>query len=148
MIHQLKDWVKALTLDILFSISHESRTEKGMDNLMITTSSKNSSRSTSPKRRNILISSQQLSATLEHIPKIRNVSLSQTGEDSTGSGSSGGEGSLSMKGSRQKSPGTVIRVDAMDESNTNLITAEQDEFVPNIHLPTDDDGINIFTDYI
>ncbi|KAG6799090.1 transmembrane and coiled-coil domains protein 2 isoform X2 [Apis mellifera caucasica] len=45
-----------------------------------------------------------------------------------------------MKGSRQKSPGTVIRVDAMDESNTNLITAEQDEFVPNIHLPTDDDG--------
>ncbi|XP_031366892.1 transmembrane and coiled-coil domains protein 2 isoform X2 [Apis dorsata] len=111
-----------------------------MDNLMITTSSKNSSRSTSPKRRNILISSQQLSATLEHIPKIRNVSLSQTGEDSTGSGSSGGEGSLSMKGSRQKSPGTVIRVDAMDESNTNLITAEQDEFVPNIHLPTDDDG--------
>ncbi|XP_012343363.1 transmembrane and coiled-coil domains protein 2 isoform X2 [Apis florea] len=111
-----------------------------MDNLMITTSSKNSSRSTSPKRRNTFISSQQLSATLEYIPKIRNVSLSQTGEDSTGSGSSGGEGSLSMKGSRQKSPGTVIRVDAMDESNTNLITAEQDEFVPNIHLPTDDDG--------
>ena len=59
-------------------------------------------------------------------------------------GSSGGEGSLSMKGSRQKSPGTVIRVDAMDESNTNLITAEQDEFVPNIHLPTDDDGVCIF----
>lgn len=48
-----------------------------------------------------------------------------------------------MKGSRQKSPGTVIRVDAMDESNTNLITAEQDEFVPNIHLPTDDDGVCI-----
>ena len=40
-----------------------------------------------------------------------------------------------MKGSRQKSPGTVIRVDAMDEPNTNLITAEQDEFVP-IYSPT------------
>lgn len=47
-----------------------------------------------------------------------------------------------MKGSRQKSPGTVIRVgDAMDEPNTNLITAEPDEFVPNIHPPTDDEGV-------
>ncbi|XP_046140993.1 transmembrane and coiled-coil domains protein 2 isoform X8 [Osmia bicornis bicornis] len=46
-----------------------------------------------------------------------------------------------MKGSRQKSPGTVIRVgDAMDDPNTNQITAEQDEFVPNIHPPTDDEG--------
>lgn len=46
-----------------------------------------------------------------------------------------------MKGSRQKSPGTVIRVDAMDESNINLITAEQDEFVPNIHLSADEDTV-------
>lgn len=47
-----------------------------------------------------------------------------------------------MKGSRQKSPGTVIRVgDAMDEPNTSLITAEPDEFVPNIHPPTDDEGV-------
>ncbi|XP_017754591.1 PREDICTED: transmembrane and coiled-coil domains protein 2 isoform X3 [Eufriesea mexicana] len=111
-----------------------------MANLMVSTSSKNSSRSTSPNRGNTLTSSQQLSATSEHIPKARNVSLSQTGEGSTGSGSSGGGGSLSMKGSRQKSPGTVIRVDAMDEPNTNLITAEQDEFVPNIHIPADDEG--------
>ncbi|XP_076476831.1 transmembrane and coiled-coil domain 2 protein Dmtn isoform X5 [Bombus vancouverensis nearcticus] len=111
-----------------------------MANLMITTSSKNSSRSTSPNRGNTLTSPQQFSATLEHISKARNASLSQTGEGSTGSGSSGGGGSFSMKGSRQKSPGTVIRVDAMDEPNTNLITAEQDEFVPNIHLPADDEG--------
>ncbi|XP_033304727.1 transmembrane and coiled-coil domains protein 2 isoform X9 [Bombus bifarius] len=113
---------------------------KGMANLMITTSSKNSPRSTSPNRGNTLTSPQQFSATLEHISKARNASLSQTGEGSTGSGSSGGGGSFSMKGSRQKSPGTVIRVDAMDEPNTNLITAEQDEFVPNIHLPADDEG--------
>ncbi|XP_050478911.1 transmembrane and coiled-coil domains protein 2 isoform X5 [Bombus huntii] len=111
-----------------------------MANLMITTSSKNSSRSTSPNRGNTLTSPQPFSATLEHISKARNASLSQTGEGSTGSGSSGGGGSFSMKGSRQKSPGTVIRVDAMDEPNTNLITAEQDEFVPNIHLPADDEG--------
>lgn len=50
-----------------------------------------------------------------------------------------------MKGSRQKSPGTVIRGgDAMDDPNTNLITAEQDEFVPNIHPPTDDEGVCTF----
>ncbi|CAL7933977.1 unnamed protein product [Xylocopa violacea] len=112
-----------------------------MANLMVSTSSKTSSRTTSPNRGNTLTSSQQqLSATSEHTPKARNASLSQTGEGSTGSGSSGGGGSLIMKGSRQKSPGTVIRVDAMDEPNTNLITAEQDEFVPNIHLQTDEEG--------
>ncbi|KZC09930.1 Transmembrane and coiled-coil domains protein 1 [Dufourea novaeangliae] len=112
-----------------------------MASLMVTTSSKNSSRSTSPNRGNTLTSPQQLSATLDHPPKARNASLSQTGEGSTGSGSSGGGGSITMKGSRQKSPGTVIRIgDAMDESNTNLITAEPDEFVPNIHPPTDDEG--------
>ncbi|XP_015431715.1 PREDICTED: transmembrane and coiled-coil domains protein 2 isoform X3 [Dufourea novaeangliae] len=115
--------------------------KKGMASLMVTTSSKNSSRSTSPNRGNTLTSPQQLSATLDHPPKARNASLSQTGEGSTGSGSSGGGGSITMKGSRQKSPGTVIRIgDAMDESNTNLITAEPDEFVPNIHPPTDDEG--------
>ncbi|XP_076389693.1 transmembrane and coiled-coil domain 2 protein Dmtn isoform X4 [Megachile rotundata] len=117
------------------------RKKKGMASLMVTTSSKNSSRSASPNRGNILTSPQlQSSASSDHTPKARNVSLSQTGEGSTGSGSSGG-GSFSMKGSRQKSPGTVIRVgDAMDDPNTNLITAEQDEFVPNIHPPTDDEG--------
>ncbi|XP_076239753.1 transmembrane and coiled-coil domain 2 protein Dmtn isoform X2 [Calliopsis andreniformis] len=112
-----------------------------MASLMVTASSKNSSRSTSPNRGNILTSSQQLSAASDYTPKARNASLSQTGEGSTGSGSSGGGGSISMKGSRQKSPGSVIRVgDAMDEPNTNLITAEPDEFVPNIHPPTDDEG--------
>ncbi|XP_029032615.1 transmembrane and coiled-coil domains protein 2 isoform X6 [Osmia bicornis bicornis] len=110
-----------------------------MASLMVTASSKNSSRSTSPNRGNTSTSQQQ-SVSSDHTPKARNVSLSQTGEGSTGSGSSGG-GSFSMKGSRQKSPGTVIRVgDAMDDPNTNQITAEQDEFVPNIHPPTDDEG--------
>ncbi|XP_076288016.1 transmembrane and coiled-coil domain 2 protein Dmtn [Lasioglossum baleicum] len=114
---------------------------KGMASLMVTASSKNSSRSTSPNRGNTFTSHQQLSATVDHPPKARNASLSQTGEGSTGSGSSGGGGSIAMKGSRQKSPGTVIRMgDAMDEATTSLITAEPDEFVPNIHPPTDDEG--------
>ncbi|KOC67314.1 Transmembrane and coiled-coil domains protein 1 [Habropoda laboriosa] len=112
-----------------------------MANLMVTTSSKNSSRSTSPSRGNTLTSpQQQLSTTSDHTPKARNASLSQTGMDNTGSGSSGGGVSLNVKGSRQKSPGTATRVDAMDEPNTNLITAEQDEFVPNVLLPADDEG--------
>ncbi|CAK9829977.1 Transmembrane and coiled-coil domains protein 1 [Anthophora retusa] len=112
-----------------------------MANLMVTSSSKNSSRSTSPNRGNTLTSpQQQLSTTSDHTPKARNASFSQTGEDNIGSGSSGGGGSISMKGSRQKSPGTVTRVDAMDEPNTNLITAEQDEFVPNVLLAADDEG--------
>lgn len=73
---------------------------------------------------------------------------SQAGEGSTGSGSSGGGGgsSFSMKGSsRQRSPGTVIRMgDAMDEpSSSNPNTAEPDEFVPNIHPPTDDEGVRV-----
>ncbi|XP_076174961.1 transmembrane and coiled-coil domain 2 protein Dmtn isoform X2 [Ptiloglossa arizonensis] len=112
-----------------------------MASLMVTASSKNSSRSASPNRGNTLTSPQQLPASLDRTPKARNASFSQTGEGSTGSGSSGGGGTISMKGSRQKSPGTVFRVgDAMDEPNTNLITAESDEFVPNIHPPTDDEG--------
>ncbi|XP_076628985.1 transmembrane and coiled-coil domain 2 protein Dmtn isoform X2 [Colletes latitarsis] len=116
--------------------------KKGMANLMVTVSSKNSSRSTSPNRGNTVTTSpQQIPASLDRTPKARNAPLSQTGEGSTGSGSSGGGGTISMKGSRQKSPGTVIRVgDAMDEPNTNLITAEPEEFVPNIHPPTDDEG--------
>jgi hypothetical protein len=73
----------------------------------------------------------------------------QAGEGSTGSGSSGGgggtESSFSMKGcSRQRSPGNLIRVgDAMDESSGTSNTAEPDEFVPNIHPPTDDEGVCI-----
>lgn len=71
---------------------------------------------------------------------------SQAGESSTGSGSSGGGGAgsgLGMKGSsRQRSPGTLIRMgDAMDEPSSNPNTAEPDEFVPNIHPPTDDEGV-------
>lgn len=72
---------------------------------------------------------------------------SQAGEGSTGSGSSGGgAGSgLSMKGSgRQRSPGTLIRMgDVMDEPSSNPNTAEPDEFVPNIHPPTDDEGVRV-----
>lgn len=117
-----------------------------MASLMVTSSSKNSSRSTSPTRGNTSLSQAhyQQSASLEHTPKARNAPIYQTGEDSTGSGSScGGCGSsFSMKGSsRQRSPGTLIRMgDAMDESNGNPITAEPDEFVPNVQPPTDDKG--------
>ncbi|XP_043505448.1 transmembrane and coiled-coil domains protein 2 isoform X6 [Polistes fuscatus] len=117
-----------------------------MASLMVTSSSKNSSRSTSPTRGNTSLSQAhyQQSASLEHTPKARNAPIYQTGEDSTGSGSScGGCGSsFSMKGSsRQRSPGTLIRMgDAMDESNGNPITAEPDEFVPNVQPPTDDEG--------
>lgn len=75
---------------------------------------------------------------------------SQAGEGSTGSGSSGGGGggaasSLSMKSSsRQRSPGNLIRTgDAMDEPNNTTNTAEPEEFVPNIHPPTDDEGVCI-----
>lgn len=75
---------------------------------------------------------------------------SQAGEGSTGSGSSGGGGggtgsSLSMKGtSRQRSPGNLIRTgDAMDEPSNTTNTAEPEEFVPNIHPPTDDEGVCI-----
>ncbi|XP_035729604.1 transmembrane and coiled-coil domains protein 1-like isoform X2 [Vespa mandarinia] len=116
-----------------------------MASLMVTSSSKNSSRSTSPTRGNTSISQahHQQSASLEHTPKARNAPIYQTGEGSTGSGSScGGCGSsFSMKGSsRQRSPGTIIRMDVMDESNGNPITAESDEFVPNVQPPTDDEG--------
>lgn len=74
---------------------------------------------------------------------------SQAGEGSTGSGSSGGGGgagsSLSMKSSsRQRSPGNLIRTgDAMDEPSNTTNTAEPEEFVPNIHPPTDDEGVCI-----
>ncbi|XP_015191720.1 PREDICTED: transmembrane and coiled-coil domains protein 2 isoform X2 [Polistes dominula] len=117
-----------------------------MASLMVTSSSKNSSRSTSPTRGNTSLSQAhyQQSSSLEHTPKARNAPIYQTGEGSTGSGSScGGCGSsFSMKGSsRQRSPGTLIRMgDAMDESNGNPITAEPDEFVPNVQPPTDDEG--------
>ncbi|KAG7198996.1 hypothetical protein KM043_013148 [Ampulex compressa] len=116
-----------------------------MASLMVTASSKNSSRSTSPNRGStsgLQAHQQQLTTNLEHTPKLRNAPIPQTGEGSTGSGSSGGGGSLNMKGSgRQRSPGTVIRMgDNMDEPSTNPITAEPDEFVPNIHPPTDDEA--------
>ncbi|KAK2582928.1 hypothetical protein KPH14_008991 [Odynerus spinipes] len=117
-----------------------------MASLMVTSSSKNSSRSTSPSRGNTSISHShhQHSASSDHTPKARNASIYQTGEGSTGSGSScgGGGNSFSMKAnSRQRSPGTIIRMgDVMDESNGNPITAEPDEFVPNVQPPTDDEG--------
>ncbi|XP_011345505.1 transmembrane and coiled-coil domains protein 2 isoform X2 [Ooceraea biroi] len=121
-----------------------------MASLMVnTSSSKNSSRSGSPSRAPSTSQShqqQQSTANLDHTPKLRNAPISQAGEGSTGSGSSGGGGgtgsSFSMKGSsRQRSPGNLIRVgDAMDEPSGTSNTAEPDEFVPNIHPPTDDEG--------
>ncbi|XP_066599455.1 transmembrane and coiled-coil domains protein 2 isoform X2 [Prorops nasuta] len=122
-----------------------------MANLMVTTSSKNSSRSASPNRGTTSQSNNQQHhlVSVERNLKSRNPQISQTREGSTGSGSSGGGiasgnggGSISMKGSsRQRSPGNVIRMgDAMDESNPNPVTAEPEEFVPNIHPPTDDES--------
>ncbi|KAH0953708.1 hypothetical protein HN011_006178 [Eciton burchellii] len=119
-----------------------------MANLMVNTSSKSSSRSGSPSRATSIsqLHQQQSTANLDHTPKLRNAPIPQAGEGSTGSGSSGGgggtESSFSMKGcSRQRSPGNLIRVgDAMDESSGTSNTAEPDEFVPNIHPPTDDEG--------
>ncbi|XP_011881868.1 PREDICTED: transmembrane and coiled-coil domains protein 2 isoform X2 [Vollenhovia emeryi] len=117
-----------------------------MASLTVNTSSKNSSRSGSPSRTTSTSQlHQQSSANLEHTPRLRNAPISQ-GEGSTGSGSSGGGGtgsSLNMKGSnRQRSPGNLIRTpgDTMDEPSNTSNTAEPDEFVPNVHPPTDDEG--------
>ncbi|KYN36956.1 Transmembrane and coiled-coil domains protein 1 [Trachymyrmex septentrionalis] len=116
-----------------------------MASLMVNTSSKNSSRSGSPSRTTSTSQlQQQPTANLDHTPRLRNAPISQ-GEGSTGSGSSGGGGtgsSLNMKGSnRQRSPGNLIRMgDAMDEPSSTSNTAEPDEFVPNVHPPTDDEG--------
>ncbi|XP_011689589.1 PREDICTED: transmembrane and coiled-coil domains protein 2 isoform X2 [Wasmannia auropunctata] len=117
-----------------------------MASLMVNTSSKNSSRSGSPSRTTSTsqLHQQQSTANLDHTPRLRNAPISQ-GEGSTGSGSSGGGGtgsSLNMKASsRQRSPGNLIRTgDAMDEPSNTSNTAEPDEFVPNVHPPTDDEG--------
>jgi len=78
---------------------------------------------------------------------LRNIRFSSQGEGSTGSGSSGGGtgSSLNMKSSnRQRSPGNLIRTgDTMDEPSNTSNTAEPDEFVPNVHPPTDDEGVRI-----
>ncbi|XP_012286491.1 transmembrane and coiled-coil domains protein 2 isoform X2 [Orussus abietinus] len=115
-----------------------------MDSLTVTSSSKNSSRSTSPNRGSASTSQGQHHSliNLDHTPSC------QSGEGSAGSGSSGGGGgggggsSISMKGgNRQRSPGALIRTgDTMDEPTTNPNTAEPDEFVPNVRLTTDDEG--------
>lgn len=49
-----------------------------------------------------------------------------------------------MKGSnRQRSPGNLIRTgDTMDEPSNTSNTAEPEEFVPNVHPPTDDEGVS------
>lgn len=119
-----------------------------MASLMVNTSSKNSSRSGSPSRTpsTSQLHQQPSTVSLDHTSRLRNVSISQAGEGSTGSGSSGGGGgagsSFSMKSSsRQRSPGNLIRTgDAMDEPSNTTNTAEPEEFVPNIHPPTDDEG--------
>lgn len=49
-----------------------------------------------------------------------------------------------MKGSsRQRSPGNLIRMGDTMEEQSNTSTAEPEEFVPNIHPPTDDEGVRI-----
>lgn len=119
-----------------------------MASLMVNTSSKNSSRSGSPSRApsTSQLHQQPSAVSLEHTSRLRNVSISQAGESSTGSGSSGGGGgggsTLNMKSSsRQRSPGNIIRTgDAMEEPSNTTNTAEPEEFVPNIHPPTDDEG--------
>ncbi|XP_051156075.1 transmembrane and coiled-coil domains protein 2 isoform X3 [Leptopilina boulardi] len=120
-----------------------------MASLMVNTSSKNSSRSTSPNRTNSQgIQNQQQqqppTANLDHTPKTRNAAaVHQAGEGSTGSGSScGGGGATGMKStSRQRSPGAVVRTgDTMDESNISTITADTEEIVPNIQPLNDDEG--------
>ncbi|KAL6255926.1 hypothetical protein P5V15_013166 [Pogonomyrmex californicus] len=119
-----------------------------MASLMVNTSSKNSSRSGSPSRTpstsQLHQPSQQSTTNLDHTPRLRNAPISQTGEGSTGSGSGGGGAgsSLNMKSSsRQRSPGNLIRSgDVMDEPSNTSNTAEPDEFVPNVHPPTDDEG--------
>ncbi|XP_020278428.1 transmembrane and coiled-coil domains protein 2 isoform X5 [Pseudomyrmex gracilis] len=140
---------------VVASRRRRGNTERGerevMASLMVNTSSKNSSRSGSPSRATSTsqLHQQQTTASVDHTPRLRNVSISQAGEGSTGSGSSGGGGggggggsSLNMKGSgRQRSPGNLMRMgDAMDEPSNTSNTAEPDEFVPNIHPPTDDEG--------
>ncbi|CAG5106362.1 Similar to Tmcc2: Transmembrane and coiled-coil domains protein 2 (Mus musculus) [Cotesia congregata] len=102
-----------------------------MASLTVTTSSKNSSRGTSPHRGNILTHHRQSSANLEHVPKICNTAVGQTGEGSTGSGESSVCGATAMKSSaRQRSPGAMARSgDTLDETNqTNPSNVESEDF--------------------
>ncbi|KAK0094697.1 hypothetical protein PV326_010250 [Microctonus aethiopoides] len=119
-----------------------------MASLTVSSSSKSSSRGNSPNRANIPTHQRQSSANLEHVPKLCNPAVSQTEEGSTGSGSScgggggGGGGHSSMKNNtRQRSPGAMARSgDTSDEPNTNPSNVETEDFIPNIHPPTDDEG--------
>ncbi|XP_043272223.1 transmembrane and coiled-coil domains protein 2 isoform X6 [Venturia canescens] len=117
-----------------------------MASLTVSSSSKNSSRGTSPSRGNPSTpqAHQQHTANPESTTKSCNATVQQTGEGSVGSGSSSGGGAnAGMKGSvRQRSPGTMARnTETMDEStNPHASTAEPDEFAPNVHPPTDDEG--------
>ncbi|XP_033229987.1 transmembrane and coiled-coil domains protein 2 isoform X2 [Belonocnema kinseyi] len=115
-----------------------------MASLMVSSSSKNSSRSASPNRGNAPGSQnqQQSPIIVDHTPKTRNAAVHQAGEGSTGSGSScGGGGGTGMKSSsRQRSPIAVVRTgETMDESNTS-INADPEEIGPNVHPPTDEEG--------
>ncbi|KAH0569007.1 hypothetical protein KQX54_021713 [Cotesia glomerata] len=119
-----------------------------MASLTVTTSSKNSSRGNSPNRGNILTHHRQSSANLEHVPKICNTAVGQTGEGSTGSAGSSVCGATAMKSSaRQRSPGAMARSgDTLDETNqTNPSNVESEDFVSNIHPPTDDEGETFHT---
>ncbi|XP_015120251.1 transmembrane and coiled-coil domains protein 2 isoform X2 [Diachasma alloeum] len=111
-----------------------------MANLTVQSSSKSSSRGTSPSRNNppSHTHQRQPSATFEHAPKPCNPSVSQTGEGSTGSGSSSGGGGV-IKGNRQRSPAAQVRAgDTMEEAN--VTGNESEDFASNVHPPTDDEG--------
>ncbi|XP_034938299.1 transmembrane and coiled-coil domains protein 2 isoform X3 [Chelonus insularis] len=111
-----------------------------MASLTVSSSSKNSSRGNSPNRANISTHHRHSSVNLEHVPKPCNPAV-QPGEGSTGSGSSSGCGGTGMKSTRQRSPGAMARSgDNADESNPNPSNVESEDFVSNVHPPTDDEG--------
>ncbi|XP_008549287.1 transmembrane and coiled-coil domains protein 2 isoform X3 [Microplitis demolitor] len=119
-----------------------------MASLTVATSSKNNSRGSSPNRGNLLTHHRQSSANLEHVPKICNTAVGQTGEGSTGSAGSSICGTAVMKSSsRQRSPGAMARSgDNFEESSqSNPSNVESEDFVSNVHPPTDDEGETFHT---
>ncbi|XP_057337011.1 transmembrane and coiled-coil domains protein 2 isoform X5 [Microplitis mediator] len=119
-----------------------------MASLTVATSSKNNSRGSSPNRGNLLTHHRQSSANLEHVPKICNTAVGQTGEGSTGSAGSSICGATVMKSSsRQRSPGAMARSgDNFEESSqSNPSNVESEDFVSNVHPPTDDEGETFHT---
>ncbi|XP_011309996.1 transmembrane and coiled-coil domains protein 2 isoform X3 [Fopius arisanus] len=108
-----------------------------MANLTVQSSSKSSSRGASPSRNNPPSHQRHPSASFEYPAKPCNPSVTQTGEGSTGSGSSSGGGGI-IKGNRQRSPAAQVRTgDTMEEPAPGNDT---EDFSSNVHPPTDDEG--------